>query len=97
MYSRYILYNSDEEGGNRPTPYEANHYHDLLEEMLGSEWIKTVPEGIRDAMFVVRDTLCWTLGHDHNPAIETNLRKWAEAYHNSNDNEADNIGETFDN
>lgn len=91
--SRYILYKeTEDEGLNRPTVYEAATYHDLIEDMLGNEeFMSAIPYETRQAMLVVRDTLCWTLGHDSNASLATNLRSWSDLY-----NEFMDMDESFD-
>lgn len=88
MFSRYILYRENgEEGGNRPTTYEARYYHDIIEDMMDSPFYQTLPDGTRMALKLVHDVLCWTLGHDNNPSLEKNLGAWVQAYQDYNDME----------
>lgn len=80
IFSRYIMYKEHpDEGGNRPTVYEAEKYHDLLANMLQSEEFRaTLSSDEVTVMAVAHDILCWTLGHDNNGTLEIQLRKWGK-------------------
>ena len=74
---------SHERSGNRPTHYEMEEYHDFIEEMLKSGFWDAQDGMTQQAMLVVRDVLCWVLGHD-NDAVPENLNNWANAYKSNN-------------
>ncbi len=89
LRSRYILYRELDEGEipeeatNRPTTYEAKRYHDYLEEMLQDEgFLHHIPMDMAEAMSLVHDVLCWTLGHDNNGDMGHNMTKWAKMHKN---------------
>jgi hypothetical protein len=64
----------------------------MPEEMMEDEdYWNGLPHDTRQALFVVRDTLCWLLGHD-NDAFALNIRKWVEQY-----SEHRGLGPRFDN
>ena len=80
--SRFILYKeTEDEENNRPTIYEGNSYHDTINDILhDEEFMGLQDDDTRLAIQVARDTLCWTLGHDHNNNLAVNLRDWVDAY-----------------
>ena len=96
LNSRYILFKEvrdEDDMTNRPTTYEADQYHDLLRRMREDDkFMAQLPHDIKQAMAIVQDVLCWTLGHDSNPNLEDNLIGWARSYQ-------DFVGEenTYDN
>lgn len=73
---------SHERSSNRPTHYEMEQYHDFIEEILASGFYDVQDNMTQQAMLIVRDVLCWVLGHD-NPSMETNLKNWSNAYKKS--------------
>jgi hypothetical protein len=82
LSSRFILYKeTEDEENNRPTIYEGNNYHDMINAMLhDDEFMELQDPEVASAIQVARDVLCWTLGHDHNTNLAENLHLWSEAY-----------------
>ena len=64
--------------------YEAEEYHDFIQEMMSSDFFKEIPAATQQAMIIGRDVLCWALGHPDNPSFAKNLRMWAEAFRSHN-------------
>lgn len=63
-----------------PTKHEREEYHDFLEKFMElDEFISEIDEETRTIIEVVRDTLCWTLGHP-NGAFEINMQSWSDFY-----------------
>lgn len=74
---------SDDGQMRRPTIIEIAQAHDLLGDIMDSEMAKELSDDVKQAMLIARDTLCYVLGHEKNPAFAENLMQWAEAYYNS--------------
>ena len=73
----------------KPTAHEREEYHDFLEKLMSSAFFVDLPEDTQQAVIVVRDTLCWTLGHP-NESFAANMRSWAIYYKNQR-----NLNDTF--
>ena len=63
----------------KPTVHEREEYHDFLEKLLSLAAFNDMTPETQQAVIVVRDTLCWTLGHP-NESFATNMRGWAKYF-----------------